>query len=265
VAFTGSVAAGAKIEQAAVGRFIHVGLELCGKDPSYVRADADVADAVANTADGAFFNSGQSCCGIERIYVHAAIYDEFLGQFVELVKQYKLGRSDDPETTLGPMVRPSAVAFVRGQIEAAVAQGAVAHINASDFELDKVGSGSNLAGSAYMAPQVLTQVDHTMAVMMEESFGPVVGIMKVASDAQAVALMNDSDLGLTASIFSRDISAAIALGESLETGTVFVNRCDYLDPELAWCGVKNTGRGCTLSKLGFAAYTRPQSFHVKTS
>ena len=265
VAFTGSVAAGAKIEQAAVGRFIHVGLELGGKDPSYVRADADVADAVANTADGAFFNSGQSCCGIERIYVHAAIYDEFLGQFVELVKQYKLGRSDDPETTLGPMVRPSAVAFVRGQIEAAVAQGAVAHINASDFELDQVGSGSNLAGSAYMAPQVLTQVDHTMAVMVEESFGPVVGIMKVASDAQAVALMNDSDLGLTASIFSRDISAAIALGESLETGTVFVNRCDYLDPELAWCGVKNTGRGCTLSKLGFAAYTRPQSFHVKTS
>ncbi|MDC1510017.1 aldehyde dehydrogenase family protein [Oceanospirillaceae bacterium] len=257
VAFTGSVSAGIKVETAAAGRFISVGLELGGKDPAYVRKDADLEHAVASTLDGAFFNSGQSCCGIERIYVHEAIYDEYVDEFVKLAKQYDLGRPDDQHTTLGPLVRASAADFVRGQIDEALEQGAVAHINSSDFAMDK-------KGTPYLAPQVLTNVDHSMRVMKEESFGPVVGIMRVASDEEALWLMNDSEFGLTASIFTNEIDEAVALGEQLETGTFFVNRCDYLDPELAWTGVKNTGRGCTLSKFGFDAFTRLKSFHIKT-
>nr|MCH9639748.1 aldehyde dehydrogenase family protein [Betaproteobacteria bacterium] len=256
VAFTGSVSVGARIEKIAAGRFIGVNLELGGKDPSYVRADADLDHAVANTVDGAFFNSGQSCCGIERIYVHESIYDTYIKQFVALVNEYRLGRSDEVETTLGPLVNAAAATFVRSQIKDAVEQGAVTHINPGDFPMDQ-------ADTPYMAPQVLTLVNHSMRVMTEESFGPVVGIMKVSSDEEAIKLMNDSEFGLTASIFTQDIDTAIILGQQINTGTFFVNRCDYLDPELAWCGVKNTGRGCTLSKLGFEALTQPKSYHVK--
>ncbi|MDG9667127.1 aldehyde dehydrogenase family protein [Hahella sp. CR1] len=256
VAFTGSVPGGAMVERAAAGRFIGVGLELGGKDPAYVRADADIDHAVETTIDGAFFNSGQSCCGIERIYVHESVYDAFVEKAVALVRSYRLGRSDDPNTTLGPLVRASAAEFVRGQVREAVEQGAVAHINPADFEMDK-------EGTPYLAPQVLTNVDHNMRVMTEESFGPVVGIQKVVSDEEAVALMNDSEFGLTASIFTRDLDAGVALGEQVETGTFFINRCDYLDPALAWTGVKNSGRGCTLSKLGYESLTRPKSFHIK--
>lgn len=257
VAFTGSVRGGAMVERAAAGRFIGVGLELGGKDPAYVRADADIDHAVAATIDGAFFNAGQTCCAIERIYVHAAVYDAFIEKAVALVKQYQLGRSDDPQTTLGPLVRASAADFVRAQIKDALAQGAVAHIDPSDFPLDQ-------QGTPYMAPQLLTNVDHSMRVMTEESFGPVVGVKKVGTDAEAIALMNDSEFGLTAAIFTRDIEAAIALGEQVQTGTLFVNRCDCLDPALAWTGVKNSGRGCTLSKLGYESLTRPKSFHIKS-
>jgi acyl-CoA reductase-like NAD-dependent aldehyde dehydrogenase len=257
VAFTGSVAAGRKIEQAAAGQFIGVGLELGGKDPAYIRADADLNYAIESTVDGAFFNSGQSCCGLERIYVHEAVYDAFLEGFLAVTNNYQLGRSDDPETTLGPMVRASAANFVRQQIAEAVTQGAVAHINPKDFLMDEI-------GTPYMAPQVLSSVDHSMRVMTEESFGPVVGIMKVANDDEAINLMNDSDLGLTAAIYTQDIDQGVALGDQLETGTFFINRCDYLDPSLAWTGVKNTGRGCTLSSLGFGALTRPKSYHIKT-
>ncbi|WDE09733.1 aldehyde dehydrogenase family protein [Thalassomonas haliotis] len=258
VAFTGSVAGGKMVERASSGRFIGVGLELGGKDPAYVRSDADLAHAVETCIDGAFFNSGQSCCGIERIYVDSSIYDEFVALAVALVNNYQLGRSDEPSTTLGPVVKAAAADFVRQQVADAVSKGAIAHITPSDFPLDK-------PGTPYLAPQVLTQVDHSMSVMTEESFGPVVGIMKVTDDDQAIKLMNDSEFGLTASVFSADIEAAINIGEQLETGTFFVNRCDYLDPELAWTGVKNSGRGCTLSKLGYETLTRPKSFHVKTS
>lgn len=262
VAFTGSVPGGAMVEKAAAGRFIGVGLELGGKDPAYVRADADVDHAVATTIDGAFFNSGQSCCGIERIYVDESIYDEFVDKAVALVKEYKLGRSDDPDTTLGPVVRASAADFVREQIAEAVDKGAIAHIDASTFARDETEQAQK--GSAYLAPQVLTQVSHEMRVMTEESFGPVVGIQKVSSDEEAIALMNDSEFGLTASIFSQDVRLATQLGDQVETGTFFVNRCDYLDPALAWTGIKNSGRGCTLSALGFDSLTRPKSFHIKT-
>ncbi|MFI8745542.1 aldehyde dehydrogenase family protein [Pseudomonas sp. NPDC077186] len=257
VAFTGSVPGGAMVERAAAGRFISVGLELGGKDPAYVRADADLAHAVETAIDGAFFNSGQSCCGIERIYVHEALFDEFVERAVALVRQYKLGRSDDPQTTLGPLVRSDAADFVRGQIAEAVAQGAKAHIDPAEFPLDA-------PGTPYLAPQVLTNVHHGMRVMTEESFGPLVGIQKVADDEEALALMNDSEFGLTAAIFSRDVDAALALAERVEAGTVFLNRCDYLDPGLAWTGVKHSGRGCTLSRVGYEQLTRPKSFHFKT-
>lgn len=256
VAFTGSVAGGAMVERASSGRFIGVGLELGGKDPAYVRADADIDNAVATCIDGAFFNSGQSCCGIERIYVDSSVFDEFVRKSVEIVKGYQLGRSDDESTTLGPVVKASAADFVRSQIQDAISKGAIAHIDAADFPLDEV-------GTPYLAPQLLTNVNHQMRVMTEESFGPVVGIMKVDSDEEAISLMNDSEFGLTASVFTQDIDTAVAIGEQLETGTFFVNRCDYLDPALAWTGVKNSGRGCTLSALGYESLTRPKSFHIK--
>ncbi len=256
IAFTGSVPGGEMVEKAAAGRFIGIGLELGGKDPAYVRADADLAQAVDTTMDGAFFNSGQSCCGIERIYVHESIHDEFIAQAVDWVKALQLGRSDDPETTLGPVVRANAADFVREQIKEAISQGAVAHITDNDFPED-------VPGSAYLAPQILSNVDHSMRVMTEESFGPVVGIQKVSSDEEAIALMNDSEYGLTASIFTRDIDQGVKLGQQVETGTFFINRCDYLDPELAWTGVKNSGHGCTLSVMGYDSLTRPKSFHIK--
>lgn len=256
IAFTGSVAGGEMVERVAANRFLNVGLELGGKDPAYVRFDADLNHAVETAIDGAFFNSGQSCCGIERIYVHHSLFDRFVNQAITLVKQYKLGRSDDPETTLGPLVRASAADFVREQIQDAINQGAIARIDRRSFTLDK-------PGSAYMAPQILTNVNHRMRIMTEESFGPVVGIMSVRDDAEAIALMNDSDYGLTAAVFTQDIKAGVAIGEQLQTGTFFINRCDYLDPALAWTGVKKSGRGCTLSTLGYESLTRPKSFHIK--
>jgi acyl-CoA reductase-like NAD-dependent aldehyde dehydrogenase len=258
VAFTGSVAGGAQIETAAAGRFIPVGLELGGKDPAYVREDVNLDHAIANVVDGAFFNSGQSCCGIERVYVHASRYDAFVEGAVALTNEYVLGNPLEETTTLGPVVRGSAADFVRGQIEEAVRAGARALIDSRRFPADE-------PGSPYLAPQILVDVDHTMRVMTEESFGPVVGIMKVDTDDEAVALMNDSDLGLTASIWSQDEQAALALGARIETGTVFLNRCDYLDPELAWTGVKNTGRGYSLSRLGYEQLTRAKSYHFRTN
>ncbi len=257
VCFTGSVGAGKSMEAAAQGQFIHVGLELGGKDPAYVRADADLDFAIENLVDGAFFNSGQSCCGIERIYVHESLYDRFVAGFCDLVRGYVLGDPLDEATTLGPMVNAGAADFVRGQIDSAVKAGARAHIDMSAFERDK-------PGTPYLAPQVLTNVNHQMSVMHDESFGPVIGIMKVADDDEAVALMNDSPFGLTASFWTRDETVAAALGDRIDTGTVYMNRCDYLDPALAWTGVKDTGRGCTLSVVGYEHLTRPKSFHLRT-
>lgn len=256
VSFTGSVAGGRAIEQAAAGTFTQVALELGGKDPAYVRADANVEHAVENLVDGAFFNSGQSCCGIERIYVHASLWQDFLDRFVALTAQYRLDDPLDPATTLGPMAATRFADVVRRQTAEALAKGATAHIAASGFARER-------KATPWLAPQVLTRVDHTMTVMTEESFGPVVGIMKVAGDDEAVSLMNDSRYGLTASIWTADLDAADRLGQRIETGTVFANRCDYLDPALAWTGVKETGRGASLSVLGFGTLTRPQSFHLR--
>ncbi|MDP2337161.1 MAG: aldehyde dehydrogenase family protein [Bacteroidota bacterium] len=257
VFFTGSVEAGVAIQKSLNNKFIPCGLELGGKDPAYVRADADLDYAVNNLVDGSFFNSGQSCCGIERIYVYENLYDRFVDGFVNLTNQYVLGNPLDPGTNIGPMVKASAAGFVRRQIEDAIAQGAKALINESLFKASE-------KGTPYLAPQVLINVNHTMEVMTEESFGPVVGIMKVSDDQEAVRLMNDSRYGLTASIWTEDDIMARNLGRQIETGTVFMNRCDYLDPALAWTGVKNTGRGITLSGLGYQHVTHAKSFHLRT-
>src|SRR5262245_41061915 len=256
VCFTGSVQGGKAIETAAAGTFTSLGLELGGKDPAYVRADADLANTVANLVDGTYYNSGQSCCGIERIYVHVDLYERFVDAFLALTRQYALGNPLDLATTLGPMAQERTADIVREQTATALTRGARAMIDRAEFPAD-TGSGH------YLAPQVLVDVDHSMDVMIEESFGPIVGIMKVNDDEEAVRLMNDSRYGLSASIWTDDIDAAERIGAEIDTGTVFMNRCDYLDPALAWTGVKDSGIGTTLSQLGFDALTRPKSFHLR--
>ncbi len=256
VAFTGSVAGGHAVQRAASGRFIGTGLELGGCDPAYVRHDADLGHAIENLVDGAYFNSGQSCCGIQRVYVHARLYDAFVEGWIGLTRKYVLGNPLDPDTTLGPVVRSSAADEIRRQVAASVAAGARAAIDEREFPASR-------PGTSYLAPQVLLDVDHSMTVMREEIFGPVAGIMKVASDEEAIGLMNDSAFGLTAAIWTADEAAALEIGDRVSTGTWFMNRCDYLDPALAWVGVKDSGRGCTLSTIGYEHLTRPKSFHLR--
>jgi len=253
VNFTGSVGGGQAMERAAAGTFTGVATELGGKAPAYVRADANLDAAVDGVMDGAMFNAGQCCCGIERIYVHESLYDAFVEKAVAWVNNLNLGNPLDEATTLGPMANVRFANEVRAQIDEAVAAGAKAHI-------EKMPSDD---GGAYLTPQVLTGVTHEMRVMRDESFGPVVGIMPVKDDEEAIALMNDSQFGLTAAIFTADADAAEAIGQRLETGTVFMNRADYLDPALCWTGCKQTGRGAGLSELGYHALTRPKSYHLK--
>ena len=255
VNFTGSVGGGQAMERAAAGTFTPLGLELGGKDPGYVRADANLDAAVDTLMDGAMFNAGQCCCGIERIYVHESLYDAFVEKSVAWVNALKLGNPFDADSTLGPMANKRFAKVVRDQIAEAIAAGAKPLIDPADFPADD--------GGAYLAPQILVNVNHSMRVMMEESFGPVVGIMKVRDDAEALRLMNDSPYGLTASIWTQDFDTAATLGAQIETGTVFMNRADYLDPALCWTGCKDTGRGGSLSFLGFHSVTRPKSYHLK--
>ena len=241
VNFTGSVGGGKAMEVAAAGTFTPIATELGGKDPGYVRADADVDAAVDGLMDGAMFNAGQCCCGIERIYVHESLYDAFVEKAVAWVNALKLGNPLETDTDIGPMANVRFAAEATALIDT--------------FEADD--------GGAYLTPQILTNVTHDMRVMRDESFGPVVGIMPVKDDAEAIALMNDCQFGLTAAIFTKDADAADAIGAQLETGTVFMNRCDYLDPALCWTGCKDTGQGAGLSELGYQALTRPKSYHLK--
>ena len=252
--FTGSVQGGKAIETAANGTFTTIGLELGGKDPGYVMDDADLDKAVDTLIDGAMFNSGQCCCGIERIYVHESLFKDFVDKAVAIVNNYKLGNPLDAETTLGPMAHVRFADEVRAQIAEAVTAGAIALIDPSKFPTD---------GGAYLMPQLLINVTHEMRLMREESFGPVVGIMPVKNDAEAIALMNDSDFGLTASLWTQNTNRAEAIADQIETGTVFMNRADYLDPALCWTGCKNTGRGGGLSSIGYHNLTRPKSYHLK--
>ncbi len=257
VNFTGSVEGGRAISRACGGTFTSMGLELGGKDPAYVRPDADFEATVANLVDGAFYNAGQCCCGIERVYVHESLYDRFVEAFVAQTGDYTLGNPLDEATTLGPMAATRFADVVRRQTAEAVAKGAKAWIDPRRFAASK-------DGTPYLLPQVLTDVSHDMTVMRDESFGPVVGIMKVKDDAEAIAMMNDSPYGLTASIWTGDVDAAERIGRDIETGTVFMNRCDYVDPGLAWTGVKDTGRGASMSVIGFEMLTRPKSYHLRS-
>jgi acyl-CoA reductase-like NAD-dependent aldehyde dehydrogenase len=254
VNFTGSVAGGKAMEAAASGTFTGVGLELGGKDPGYVMDDANLDAAAETLIDGAMFNAGQCCCGIERIYVHESLFEPFVAKAVAIVNGYKLGNPLDAATTLGPMAHIRFADAVRAQTADAIAAGAKAHIDPADFPED---------GGAYLMPQILTNVTHAMRVMREESFGPVVGIMPVKDDAEAIRLMNDSDYGLTASLWTQDATRAEAIADQIETGTVFMNRADYLDPGLCWTGCKDTGRGGGLSVIGYHNLTRPKSYHLK--
>jgi len=254
VSFTGSVAGGREVYGEVSRRFIDAGLELGGKDPAYVADDANFDFAVANVVDGAFYNAGQSCCAIERVYVARGLFDRFVEAAVALVREYRLGDPEDRTTTLGPLAHERGRRVVEEQVAQARAAGA------------RVLTGGQRWGSRgfFFEPTVLAGVDHSMAVMHEESFGPVIGIMPVADDAEAVRLMNDSPYGLTASVWTQDMDRATRLMDRLDAGTVYANRCDYLDPMLPWVGVKDSGKGCSLSHLGFRHLTRPKSFHLRT-
>ena len=255
VNFTGSVGGGKAMERAAAGTFTNLGLELGGKDPGYVMEDADLDAAVATLVDGAMYNSGQCCCGIERIYVTSGLFDDFVEKAVAIVSDYKLGNPLDPETTLGPMAHKRFAEEVRAQRDEAVAAGAVPMVDPDLFPEDD--------GGTYLAPQILTNVNHGMRVMRDESFGPIVGVMRVDNDDEAVDLMNDSEFGLTASLWTSDAKRAASIGARIETGTVFMNRADYLDPALCWTGCKDTGRGGSLSVIGYQNLTRPKSYHFR--
>jgi acyl-CoA reductase-like NAD-dependent aldehyde dehydrogenase len=254
VSFTGSVEGGREVYQAASSRLLDMGLELGGKDPAFVHEDANFDFTVANLVDGAFYNAGQSCCAVERIYVMRSLYQRFVDAYVTEVEKYKLGDPEAAATTVGPLAQRKAVELVESQITQALNRGATV-----------ITGGRRLPGTGYFfQPTVLVDVDHSMNVMMDESFGPVIGIMPVDSEDEAVRLMNDSPYGLTASIWTEDIERGEALAHRTAAGTVYVNRCDYLDPELAWTGIKDSGHGCTLSHLGFLYLTRPKSFHIRT-
>ena len=252
--FTGSVSGGVAMEKAAAGTFTSIGLELGGKDPGYVMEDANLDAAVETLIDGAMFNSGQCCCGIERIYVIESLFEDFIKKAVAVVNQYNLGNPLDPETTIGPMAHIRFANEVRAQTQEAIKDGAKAHIDPCLFSMD---------GGAYLMPQILTDVTHDMRIMREESFGPVVGIMSVKNDKEAIKLMNDSNFGLTASLWTEDINRAEAIADRIDTGTAFMNRADYLDPALCWTGCKDTGRGGGLSMIGYHNLTRPKSYHLK--
>jgi acyl-CoA reductase-like NAD-dependent aldehyde dehydrogenase len=249
--FTGSHATGARIAAALAGRMVKLQLELGGKDPTYVRADADPQAAAASLADGAMYNSGQSCCSVERIYVHASVHDAFVEHFVKEVDGFKAGPPSEPSTYIGAIARPAQLAVLQAQVDDAQAKGA-----------KLLRGGHALPGGAY-APTVFSDVNHSMELMREESFGPLIGIQKVSSDEEAIALMNDTRYGLTAGIYTRDEAVAQALLSRVNAGTVYWNCCDRVSPRLPWSGVGDSGIGLTLGVAGIQTFTRPKAWHLK--
>ena len=256
VSFTGSVRGGHEVNTSVAGRFIDVGLELGGKDPAYVCADAPFQWAVDNCVDGAFYNAGQSCCAVERVYVDRSIYKDFVEAYIAKTREYALGDPMAASTSIGPLAQAGSRAFLAQQVEDAVRSGGRVVVSAKDFQVPSHGW--------FAAPVVVADAPQSCHLMQEESFGPVIGITPVSGDDEAVAMMNDSPYGLTASIWTSDYERAVRIGERVETGTFFMNRCDYLDPALPWCGVKDTGRGATLSHYGLLKLTRLKSMHLRT-
>ncbi len=252
VFFTGSHATGVRIAQAVAGRLVKLQLELGGKDPSYVRADADPQAAAESLADGAMYNTGQSCCSVERIYVHASLHDAFVEHFLATVDGLRAGDPADPGTYIGAITRAPQIAVLEAQCADALAKGAT------------LLRGGARAPFNSFAPTVFTNVNHTMDLMREESFGPVIGIQKVAGDEEAVALMNDTRYGLTAGVFTRDETAARALLSRVNAGSVYWNCCDRVSPRLPWSGCGDSGIGLTLSAEGIKTFTRPKAWHLRS-
>ena len=261
VSFTGSVDGGHAVAQAvARTRFINTTLELGGKDPMYIAADANMAHAVESAVEGATWNAGQSCCAVERAYVHRAIYDEFVERAAaQFAASLAIGDPALATTSLGPMAQSPAQAFLESQVAEAVAKGARI-VSGSGTAISDPLSGTG----RFFSPTLVADCTNEMAIMQEESFGPLLGVMAVDGDDEALKCMNDSAFGLTASIFTEDGERAARMAPALECGTVFQNRCDYLDPELAWGGVKNSGTGVSLSKHGFHGVTKLKNFHFRT-
>ncbi|KAF2672231.1 aldehyde dehydrogenase [Microthyrium microscopicum] len=258
VCFTGSVAGGLAVKKAASDRVeLGTGLELGGKDPAYIRSDVDIKWAAEEIVDGAVFNSGQSCCSVERVYVSEAIHDDFVSAVQDVLKGYILGDPFDKKTNLGPVVSKRSAEAITSHVKDAIEKGA------TDSTPDNDSFKSPPADGNFVAPTLLTNVTHDMAVMTEETFGPIIPIMKVKDDKQAVELMNDSQFGLTASIWTKDVAKGHELAEDVEAGTVFVNRCDYPSPDLAWTGFKDSGKGQTLSRYGFDQFVKLKSYHIK--
>jgi acyl-CoA reductase-like NAD-dependent aldehyde dehydrogenase len=254
VFFTGSHTTGVRIANAVAGKLVKVQLELGGKDPSYVRADADPLNAAASLADGAMYNTGQSCCSVERIYIHASIHDAFVEEFLRQVSGFKRGDPLDDDTYFGAITRAPHLAVLEAQVADAVAKGATL----------RCGGQRGAGPGHWFEPTVLTEVNHTMEVMREESFGPIIGIQKVANDEEAVALMNDTRYGLTAGIYTRDETIAHALLARVNAGSVYWNCCDRVSPRLPWSGHGDSGLGLTLSTHGIQTFTRPKAWHLKT-
>lgn len=258
VCFTGSVPGGLAVQKAASGRVdCKVGLELGGKDPAYIRPDVDLDWAASEIVDGAVFNSGQSCCSLERIYVHQSVHDDFVKAVQKELSGYKLGDPFDKSTNVGPVISKAAAERIQSHIDDAVKKGAK---NATPE--NKTFSSPPKDGN-YIPPTLLTNVTHDMLVMRDETFGPVIPVMTVSSDEDAIEKMNDSQFGLTASIWTKDAAKGDALVDEVEAGTVFVNRCDFPSPDLAWVGWKDSGKGQTLSIFGFEQFSRLKSYHVK--
>ncbi len=253
LSFTGSVAGGRRVKASAGSQFIETGLELGGKDPAYIRGDADLDLTISNVMDGVFYNAGQSCCAVERIYVHESLFNEFVDGAMSFMNKLVIGDPMDKSTDMGPLAQNSGIDTVIAQLEDAEKKGAEITFY----------SGVLPKGKKFIQPAILTNVNHDMAVMLDETFGPIIGIMAVNSDDQAIKLMNDSPFGLTASVWTKDAEKAIEIGNQIETGTFFQNRCDVLDPALPWVGVKDSGKGYTLSALGLQQLTRPKSFNFK--